>query len=354
MSDRAAWFHRIITGKDRGVGPTLIRWGLWWLRIPYGIIAWTRNRLFDLKILKSTTAPAPVVSIGNLTLGGTGKTPCVEYVASFFRERGVQVAILSRGYGAEDGRNDEAMVLEENLPDVPHLQGADRAALATTAVEELECEVLVLDDGFQHRRLVRQLNVVLLDATQPVEQAYLFPRGTLRETVRELRRADTLILTRCDQVPADALGQMQSFWRKRCPTKVLASARHEPTELIRADEAPSSVDLLRGRTVGAFCGIGNPAAFQQTLESLGATVTAFRSYPDHHAYTRDDVEDLRHWGKTLPADAWVITTQKDWVKVRLADLNAVPLYALRIGMTFRDGEAEFCQQLENILAMTHE
>ena len=120
---------------------------------PYSIGVWGRNKLFDLGWKKSQRAAVPVVSVGNLTLGGTGKTPCVEYVAGFYRHHEYRVAILSRGYGAEGGRNDEAMLLEENLPDVPHLQDRDRVALAVTAVEELESEVLVLDDGFQHRRL---------------------------------------------------------------------------------------------------------------------------------------------------------------------------------------------------------
>lgn len=348
MNDRTAWFHGIITGKSRGFGPALLRSGLWWARIPYGMAVWTRNRLLDRNILKVTPAQVPVVSVGNLTLGGTGKTPCVEYIARHFRERGEQVVILSRGYGSETGRNDEAMVLEDNLPDVPHLQGADRVALAQTAVDELDCDILVLDDGFQHRRLARQLDIVLLDATQPVERQYLFPRGTLREPARELHRADVLILTRCDQVANETRKQLLSYWRKRYPKKTLAVTRHGPRELIRTDEHPADVGELQGRTVGAFCGIGNPAAFRQTLESLGATVGAFRSYPDHHAYTRNDVDDLNRWAETLPANTWVMTTQKDWVKLRMAELGGKPLFALRIGLSFLDGEDEFCQQLDAV------
>ena len=163
-------FHALIRGDARGPGAALARAGLWWARLPYGAGAWTRNRLFDLGLRKPTRVPVPVVSVGNLTLGGTGKTPCVEFVAGFYRDLGLSVALLSRGYGADAGRNDEAMVLEENLPDVPHLQGADRVGLAATAVEELESEVLVLDDGFQHRRLGRDLDVVLIDATRPLHR----------------------------------------------------------------------------------------------------------------------------------------------------------------------------------------
>src|SRR5262249_26736647 len=150
-----------------------------------------------------------VVSVGNLTLGGTGKTPCVEYVCRFYRDLDLRVAVLSRGYGAANGRNDEALVLEENLPDVPHLQGADRVALARAAVEELESEVLVLDDGFQHRRLARDLDVVLVDATNPWGFGRLFPRGLLRESPRGLGRAGVVVLTRCDQVPDEERARLR-------------------------------------------------------------------------------------------------------------------------------------------------
>ena len=138
------------------------------------------------------------------------------------REHELRVAILSRGYGAEAGRNDEAMVLEENLPDVPHYQGADRVALAQTAVEELESEVLVLDDGFQHRRLARDLDIVLIDATDPWGSGYLFPRGVLREPRQGLRRAGMVVLTRCDQVEPTALDRLTDEVRQLAAALVIS------------------------------------------------------------------------------------------------------------------------------------
>jgi tetraacyldisaccharide 4'-kinase len=159
----------------------LQRLGLRAVSVPYGLAVRVRNWLYDRGWKRVVRAAVPVVSVGNLTLGGTGKTPCVEYVARFYRRLDLRVAILSRGYGSRAGRNDEALVLEENLPDVPHLQGPDRAALAAIGVEELESEILVLDDGFQHRRLARDLDLVLIDATEPWGYGYLFPRGLLRE-----------------------------------------------------------------------------------------------------------------------------------------------------------------------------
>src|SRR5207237_7695042 len=186
--------------------------------VPYGWAIGLRNRLFERGWKRSQQAPVAVVSIGNLTLGGTGKTPCVEYVARLYRQQDLRVAILSRGYGSSQGRNDEALVLEENLPDVPHLQGADRVSLAMIAVEELESEDLILDDGFQHRRLKRDLDLVLVDATNPWGHGYLFPFGLLREPPCNLRRAGVILLTRCDLVDETARVRSQRTLASPAPS----------------------------------------------------------------------------------------------------------------------------------------
>ena len=339
-------FHALIRGDARGVGAALARAGLWWARLPYGAGTWARNRLFDLGLRKPTRVQVPVVSVGNLTLGGTGKTPCVEYVAGFYRDLGLSVAVLSRGYGAATGRNDEAMVLEENLPDVPHLQGPDRVGLAQTAIEELESEVLVLDDGFQHRRLARDLDVVLIDVTRPLRCEYLFPRGLLREPVGSLKRAGLVVLTRADQAGSDSLDTQRRWLQERFPALPVATAVHAPVALVGADDTRDETDLT-GKPVGAFCGIGNPEAFRRTLTDLGADVVAFQPFPDHHPYTRADVDDLRTWAATLPPDAAVATTQKDLVKLRLPNLSGRPLWAVRVGMRFTDGEDVFRAKLQS-------
>src|SRR5262249_38150143 len=147
--------------------------------IPYSVVVRCRNRLYDCCPKRSVRVGVPVVSVGNLTLGGTGKTPCVEYVARFYRRCGIRVVILSRGYGSNRGRNDEALLLEENLPDVLHLQGKDRVQLARQAIAKLGAEILILDDGFQHRRLYRDLDLVLIDVLNPLGHGALFPRGLL-------------------------------------------------------------------------------------------------------------------------------------------------------------------------------
>lgn len=327
----------------------MIRAALGLARGPYALGVWVRNALYDRRWKRIHTAVVPVVSVGNLSLGGTGKTPCVEWVARFYRQRGVQVAILSRGYGADNGRNDEAMVLEENLPDVPHLQNPDRVAAAETAVEELESELLILDDGFQHRRLHRDIDLVLIDATRPPQRDYLFPRGTLREPVSSLKRASAFILTRCDQASADDVAKLRAWLQSRWPQTPIATSEHRPLALIGAGGAEQSPAWLAGQTVAAFCGIGHPEAFQATLEGLGATVVAARRFPDHHRYTRVDVDDLTQWAATLPPNAVIVTTQKDWVKLRLAALADRPLWALRIGLHVRTGVEVLSAVLERPL-----
>lgn len=341
MPSRAEAFHALVRGERRGPLAAVARAGLRLASLPYGLGVWWRNRRYDHG-KNVHRAGVPVVSVGNLTLGGTGKTPCVEWVARFYRDLGVQVAIVSRGYGSEAGRNDEAMVLEENLPDVPHLQDPDRVAAANRAVEELESDLLLLDDGFQHRRLHRDLDIVLIDATAPPFGDRLFPGGTLREPATNLRRAGVIVVTRTDQADPAAVDELRRWLAARFTDKPVSWTEHRPV----------GAENLRGQTVGAFCGIGNPAAFRRTLEDLGATVADFRTFPDHHPYTRADVDDLRAWAGTLTQDAVVVTTQKDWVKLRLPDLAGRPLTAVRIGLAFREGQTEFERALRAVAPPT--
>src|SRR5262249_6499892 len=217
-----------------------------------------RNRGYDRGWLAVHRAGVPVVSVGNLTVGGTGKTPMVEWVARWFRRHEKQVVILSRGYRQVHGLNDEGRVLEENLPDVPHLQDRDRVRSARIAVEELEAEVLVLDDGFQHRRLARDLDLVLIDALEPFGLGRLLPRGLLREPVASLRRADLVVLSRADLISPDERRSIRAEAERHGGPVRWIEARHAPMELVGAEGGASSIEELAGRPVAAFCGIGNP------------------------------------------------------------------------------------------------
>ncbi len=338
-------FHALIRGDRTGVWPTLQRGGLWTLSLGYRLGVSLRNTAFDRGWKAIAQAEVPVVSVGNLTVGGTGKTPCVEYVAKVFSQLGLKVALLSRGYGSAAGRNDEALVLEENLPDVPHLQGPDRAELARIAVEELESDILVLDDGFQHRQLKRDLDLVLIDATCPWGYGYLLPRGLLREPISGLKRADAVILTRCDLATPQAVSAIRQTVANVKPELPITESTHRPAQWRNASQQTASLESVQDRPIAGFCGLGNPEAFRQTLVKLGLNVIAWRTYPDHHAYSKDDVEALRTWARQLPQDAVLATTQKDLVKIRLDRAGDRELWALQIALEMTTGR----ETLEGLL-----
>ena len=341
MSTWADWHAPIVSGERRDGRALVARLFLALAAGPYALAVMLRNLLYDWGWLRRHRAACPVISVGILTVGGTGKTPAVEFIARRLRQRDCRVAILSRGYGAPSGRNDEALVLEENLPDVPHLQGPDRVELARIAVEELEAELVLLDDGFQHRRLHRDLNIALIDATCPWGHGWVLPRGLLREPRRGLRRADLVLLTRCDQVDATERDRLHRDVGRWAPGRPIVESQHAAELLCNADGAEQPVASLRGQVVAAFCGLGRPQAFFRQLEQLGARVAAERTFPDHHPYSREDVADLERWARTLPPEAWLLTSQKDLVKLRIATLADRPLWALRIQLRLTAHEADF-------------
>ncbi|MBX3435114.1 MAG: tetraacyldisaccharide 4'-kinase [Pirellulales bacterium] len=348
MTINPAQFRELVSGRRRGVGASLLRAGLRIASWPYGWVVRRRNRRFDAAAVEIIRLPVPVASIGNLTVGGTGKTPLVEWVARQLRSRGVRVTILSRGYRAgADGRNDEALELELALPDVPHLQNADRAASAAVAVEELAAQLLVLDDGFQHRRLARDLDVVLLDASEPFGFDRLLPAGTLREPIEGLRRADAVILSRADMLDEPARAAVRRRVAALAPDALWGEVRHRPAALVDSlGERDPLAKLERQRFV-AFCGIGNPAGFRHTLQTLGGELAELREFPDHHEFTRADVESLAAWAQTSSATT-VLCTRKDLVKLRTPQLGGVPLRALEIEIDWLVGKAEMKAALERL------
>lgn len=342
-------FLRLVRGETKGWAAHLARLGLSAAAVGHGLGVAARNAGYSRGWLRSHRVAVPVVSVGNLTLGGTGKTPMAEWVARWYRTRGLRVAILSRGYGTDDGVNDEAMVLEDNLPDVPHLQDPDRVKIARTAVEELESELLILDDGFQHRRLARDLDLVLLDALDPFGLDRLFPRGLLREPVRSLRRAGVVVVSRADMISASDLSTIRARAERRAGRLAWVHARQAPIELVGCGVPPEPLVPLKGLRVAAFCGIGNPEGFRRTIEPLCGTILGFDTFPDHHAYKASDVASLSSWARGLGADL-VLTTQKDLVKLRAGTLGAIRLRALRIGIEVLEGAALLEERLSALLA----
>ncbi|HEV8066906.1 MAG TPA: tetraacyldisaccharide 4'-kinase [Planctomycetaceae bacterium] len=341
--------HRdLISGRSRGPVAVLARGGLSIASLFYGAAVRTRNRAFDVGAIHAHRAPVPVVSVGNLTAGGTGKTPVVAAIVEWFTSHGVRPAILSRGYRPHVGAaNDEKLVLDQLCPGVPHLQGADRIESAHVACDRHGAQVLVLDDGFQHRRLARDLDLVLIDAIDPWGAGHLLPRGLLREPRASLRRADAVILTRADQCSANdkarLITEIRGFWRDEAPIE----ARFRPTGLVNADGAHAAIDSLG--SVAAFCGIGNPDGFRRTLIAAGVErVAAFRTFPDHHHYSDADLAELAIWVREQRASA-AVTTQKDLVKIPRCRLGDVPLWAFTIRGEFPVGQERLFTLLHDLV-----
>ena len=273
----------------------------------------------------------------------------VEWISRWFRGHAVRVTIISRGYGAEaGGKNDEALELEQRLPDVPHLQNPDRVAAAELAVEEFDCQLIVLDDAFQHRRIGRDLDVVLLDALEPFGFEHVFPRGTLREPVAGIARADAVVLSRADMLGQADRDEIRDRVRRYAPAAVWVEATHAPRRLVDSSGGQEPLEWLSEKPLAAFCGIGNPAGFRHTLDTCGWQVAGFREFPDHHRYDRADVQSLAEWAAEIGAAA-IVCTGKDLVKLGVDSLGPRSLWAVDIGLEFLHGQAEFEAQLARLL-----
>lgn len=346
----AAGFRDIVRGGSRGPVAGLLRLGLSCIEPFYAAaVAW-RNRRYDLEKAAIFRVKTPVVSVGNLTLGGVGKTPMIAWLARWFAERGRRPVIISRGYGrAKQGANDEAIELERQLPGVVHLQNPDRVAAANEAEREHQPDVLLLDDAFQHRRLARTLDLVLLDASEPFGFGRLFPRGLLREPPGGLRRAHAVVLTRSDMRSAADRDAIRREVARLSPNAVWAEAVHAPTCLVAADGAQLPLETCADESIAAFCGIGNPAGFQHSLDACGFQTLDLLEFPDHHAYSESDLHRLESWVKHIGAQA-VICTAKDLVKMPQPAIAGRPLYALAVEMKFHAGQPELESLLETVVA----
>lgn len=316
-------------GRQR-IDQRLARRGGWveLLRVPaalFATIARLRAIAYDRGWLPRARVDVPVISIGNLTAGGTGKTPFTAFLARELARRGWRAGVLSRGYGAarsstgDEEPNDEARWLAEHLPDVALRQDRDRVRGARALIDEAGVDVLLMDDGFQHRRLRRDLDLVLVDATRPwglppaepgaASVRACLPRGLLREPAQALARADAIVVTRCDLVPPAALEALRRELSAFAPGRPILCAVHRAARLTGPGARARVLMELEGRAVDVVSALGNPESFQRTVESLGARVATHRVFPDHHRYGPGDLDGLGADGR------WIVTSEKDAVKL---------------------------------------
>jgi tetraacyldisaccharide 4'-kinase len=362
----------VMHGADRGMGATLLRSlllaplaglhtiGLETYLLPYRTGVRKRFRL-----------PVPVIAIGNLSSGGTGKTPMALLVADHLRAAGRRVALLSRGHGGsgEQGRGgrivsdgehvllsaseagDEPTLLANRLPGVPVVVGRDRRRSGRLAVERFDPEIVLLDDGLQYWQLHRDLDIVLLDAARPFDNGYVLPRGLLREPPGHLARAGAIVLTRADRAPPTVVQENIDRIRRLAPNAAVFTASHRPVGWVRGNEAAAlPADALSGRRAFAFSGIADGAAFVDSARGLGVDVTGRRDFGDHHPYDVGEIADL----VSTACGGIAVTTEKDLVKVgALWPADGPELYALRIGMHI-DDEPRFWRRLAEVIPLEPE
>jgi tetraacyldisaccharide 4'-kinase len=316
----------------------------------YRLVTSLRNCLYDRGLLASFRVPARIISVGNITVGGTGKTPLVETLARFFAGQGQRVAVVSRGYGRKgkntvvvsDGNTvlsdpditgDEPLLLARHLKGIPVLVGTDRVAASREAVRLFGSTLIVLDDGFQHRRLKRDLDVVTLRRGDPFGNGLLLPAGPLRESLKGLRRADVIVLTGIEGSPESA----DRRWICDLKPGKVVEANYRPGSWNRFSEDKSfPLETFGGKTVFAFSGIGNPESFEKSLQATGVNTAGHRVFRDHHRYTAGEWRQIGESAEALGAVA-VVTTEKDAVRSRLSWEASIPLYYLTVEISIAGG-----------------
>jgi tetraacyldisaccharide 4'-kinase len=334
---------------------TLKRALLWVPARLYELAVRLRVAAYETAYLKTESLDATVISVGNLTFGGTGKTPMVEYIARYLKSEEHSVAILTRGYARESSAmqvlnapgaeanaaemsyrevGDEPAMLARALPEVPIVVDKNRYEAGAWA-RKLGCDVLVLDDAYQHLALARDLNILLIDATDTFGGFEMAPFGRLREPLYGIKRADVVIVTRADR-PFDQ-GQTEAIIKLHCGAKVPVLYFYSGITGLRHLETAESYDIkdFTGWNVAVACGIGNPEAFADDLLQIGINIVSESFFPDHHPFTQEDLNTITRAAREAGAEA-IVTTEKDAARLEKLDHGDVPIYAARLQLQSDD------------------
>jgi len=359
-------YRKLISGQTRGIGASFLRSLLGFCSPFYEIVIRVRNVFYNNGWLQRHCIAQPVISIGNITVGGTGKTPVVIWLCGWLEIKGYKVGILTRGYkasrleGGGSGWFDEPGLLAEGCKRAKIIVNSDRAAGAKDAISRFGVDVLLMDDGFQHRRLGRTVDIVTIDATEPFGYGRILPGGFLREPISSLGRADAVVITRTEQVNKEQLEKIEERILKVKSDIVIARTIHSPVCVSLSDGSELSIGQIEGRKVYCFCGIGNPGAFERTVRDTGSEVVGFKIFNDHHCYNGKDVSEILQAGIEAKAEL-ILTTKKDWLKFaskiegegkNTDDKRKVSIGYLGIEVEFLDGEEKIRKLIEERMAVT--
>lgn len=343
------YFYMLVTGRKKGFFTAVLKGLLAAAALIYMVVIKLRNLLYDKQVFKTHCQKAVVISVGNITLGGTGKTPLVAWLCNLLNNKNLRCAVLTRGYKTytkkpaageciQDAATDEPAILAENCPNTKVIINPDRVAGAAEATAKFTAEILIMDDGFQHRRLARDLDIVTIDATQPFGYEKIFPAGLLREPLSSLKRSHAVVITRCDQVSESDLNKIETMLRSMNPGLIIAKSIHSVTQAKTKENKDIRIKDYNGKKIFAFCGIGNPNAFFGTIRTF-ADLVGSKIYNDHHRYTESDLADIYEQARIAKADI-ILTTQKDWTKIRYLafDKKNMQLAYLIIEIKFLEAE----------------
>lgn len=376
-----AYLLEVVEGRQPGLWAAFLRLFLGGLSRVFALIVQLRLWCYRKGLLKHHTLGCQVVSVGNLTVGGTGKTPVVEILARSLEQSGRQVAILSRGYKKKkrrrslkrwtrdllrgktesdpplvvsDGKRilvepvysgDEPYMLATNLPNVAVIVGKNRVKSGQLAIKQLKCDTLILDDGFQHLALKHRLDIVLVDRTNPFDNGRTLPRGLLREPIRNIKRAGFIFITKSS---GDGAEELRTQLRELNPTAEISECRHCPRYLQNLhDRETEPLSFLKGKRVVALSGIAVPKGFEDELVHHGARVLRHRIFADHHRYTLQEIIDIQNEAVELGADV-IVTTEKDAVRVPRLEIRDVPMYFLRVEIEMFSGQEQFHEWIRRI------
>lgn len=335
------------------------------ISILYRLGLTVRNLLFEVNVFSSVQLNAKVISVGNVTVGGTGKTPCVESVAQLLKEKGYRVAVLSRGFGrrargivvVSDGdkvnatveqTGDEPMVLAKNLSGIPVIVGKNRAETGQLAIQNWQVDVLLLDDAFHNRKVKKDFDIVVMDSTNLWGNGRVLPAGPLREPLHGLQRADTIILSRVNE----RQGRDEYIhWIRRLSSAKLFSAVHKPVHFVSIpDNKRLELSQFKNKRGIAFAGIGNPDSFQYTLRSVGVNLVDFMAFHDHHRYKPKDFKKIFQRVEMKEAEV-LVTTEKDYVRLPLHWNPPIQTIYLKIEFEIQEGSEELIELLDSILKL---